>query len=163
MHVLKAPVNDLILRFDDGEPVPVEQGIAMRRYYERITAESATGQAVVILAGFGSSVDGRATASVNVTTNIAPGNALDDGGDVTVPDDEVTQLLAADPDRLYINVDLPSDAPGPIRVGSASVDGTKGRRIEPGMSVPIATTAALYAYQDNGEAVTVSVSAVKES
>lgn len=162
-HVYKAPVADLIVRFDDGEPVPVEQGVGFRRYYKRITLESATGQVVIVYAGFGSVADGRASVTgLTLNTQIAPGNTFDDGGDVAVPDSAATLLIAADPDRLYANIDVPSDAAGAIRVGTVGVALTSGRRIEPGTSVPIATTAALYAYHENGVDVTVSVSAVKE-
>lgn len=161
-HVKSAPVDDLIVRFDDGEPVPLTAGMGLRRFYSKVTLESPTGQAVVAFAGFGSVTDARATANVSVTTNIAPGNTLDDGGDVDVPDSSVTLLAAADPDRLYLNVDVPSDAAGPVRVGTGTVGAASGRRIEPGTSVPIATTAAVYAYHENGADVTVSVSAVRE-
>lgn len=161
-HVETAPVNDLIARFDDGEPIPAKQGVGFRRYYDKVTLESATGQTVVVYGGFGSVADGRASANVSVTTNIAPGNTLDDGGDVSVPDSSVTQLLAADPDRLYATIDVPSDAAGPVRIGTASVGASSGRRVEPGTSIPIATTAAIYAYHENGTAVVLSVSAVKE-
>lgn len=162
-HVYAAPVADLVVRFDDGEPNPMEQGVGIRRYYDRITLESATGQTVDVRCGFGTVQDGRAAVTgLTLNTQIAPGNTFDDGGDVSVPDSAVTQLCAADPDRLYANIDVPSDAVGAVRVGTATVDLTKGRRIEPGMSVPIASTAALYAYHENGAAVVVSVSAVKE-
>jgi hypothetical protein len=81
---------------------------------------------------------------------------------VSVPDSAVTELMAADPDRLYATIDVPSDAAGPVRVGTSGVGATSGRRIEPGTSVPIATTAALYAYHENGTPVVVSASAVKQ-
>ncbi len=81
---------------------------------------------------------------------------------MAVPNAATTLLLAAAPTRLYALITLPSDAVGPIRVGTAAVDGTHGTLIEPGMSVPIATTAALYAYQANGSAVTVVCASVRE-
>jgi hypothetical protein len=161
-HVSESAPNDLIVRFDDGEPVPVAAGLGFRRYYNKLTLESATGGAVLVFAGFGSVADARATANVNATVNVSPGNTFDDGGDVDVPDSAVTQLCAADPDRLYATVMVPSDAAGAIRVGTNAVGITSGQRIEPGMSVPVATTSALYAYHENGVTVTVSVSAVKE-
>lgn len=160
-HVDTAPVNDLIARFDDGEPVPVKAGMGFRRYYDKVTLESATGQAVIVFGGFGSVADSRATANVNVSSTVAPGNTMDDGGDVSVPDSSVTQLCAADADRLYANIDVPSDAAGPVRVGTSGVTLASGRRIEPGTGVPVATTSALYAYHENGVAVVVAVSAVR--
>jgi hypothetical protein len=161
-HVLSAPVNDLIIRFDDGEPIPAPQGVGARRYYEKVTVSSATGQDIVVLAGFGSVTDGRSTANVNVAATVEPGNTFDNGGDVSVPNASATQLVAADVTRLYALVSLPSDAAGSVRVGSAAVGLASGTLLEPGMSVPIATTAALYAYHENGVAVNVVVASVRE-
>ncbi len=162
-HVYTAPVDDLVVRFDDGEPVVIAQGVGLARNYDKITLESATGQSVVVYAGFGGVTDGRASVTgLTLNTQIAPGNTVDDGGDVAVPDGAATQLIAADPDRLYVTVDVPSDAAGPVRVGTAGVDLTSGRRLEPGVSAPFATTAALYAYHENGVDVTLSVAAIKD-
>lgn len=162
-HVFQSAVSDLEASFDGDAPTPVAEGVGFRRYYNEIELRSATGGAVVVYAGHGSVGDGRATVTgLTLNTQIAPGNTFDNGGDVSVPDSSVELLIAADPDRLYAKIALPSDAIGPIRIGTSAVDANSGDLVEPGMSVPVATTAALYAYQTNGAPVTVVVSAVRE-
>lgn len=161
-HVVSAPVADLYVRFDGGEAVPAPQGLGMEHEYSSFELESATGQAVVVLVGYGRVEDGRSTATVNVTANVAPGNTFDDGGDVAVPDSAATLIRAADSDTLYVTVTNPSGSAGPVRVGTAGVDISKGQLIEPGVSAPIACTAALYAYHENGSDVTLSVAAVQQ-
>lgn len=161
-HTLDAAMSDLFVRFDNGKAVPAREAVGMEVYYSKFELVSATGGAVVVLVGFGTVTDGRATVNANLTTNVSPGNTFSNGGDVLVPDSAATQLLALDADRLYASIMVPSDAPGPVRVGTAAVGAANGQLIEPGMSVPIATTAALYAYHENGADTTVVCSAVRQ-
>jgi len=163
VHVLTAPVDDLVVRFDNGEPVPMYKGLGFRRYYSEIELESATGQAVVVLVGFGSVADARAAANVNVTTNIAPGNTIDDGGDVECTHAAATQLLVADPDRLYALIANPSSNTLTMRIGTSAVAAASGTPLEPGTILPYPTTAAIYAYNaDAAVDETLSASSIKE-
>jgi len=160
-HVLTAPVNDLYASFDDGVGVPVFQGVGFRRYYESVRLSSATGQTITVLVGFGSVQDGRSTANVNVTANITPGATLSDGGDVACGATATTQLLAADVNRLYANITNPSTNTVTVRVGTATVGAANGTPLEPGQTLPMATTAAIYAYNPSAGAVTISAASVK--
>lgn len=163
-HVQVAPVADLVTRFDDGEPVLLEQGMGVRRYYQRVELESATGQTVRVLVGFGSVVDGRASVTgLTLNTQIAPGNTVDNGGDVEVASETAEELLAADATRLYALVKNPSTNAITVRIGNATVDATSGVPLEPGETLPLATTAAIYAYNpDPDDPVTISASSVQE-
>jgi hypothetical protein len=160
-HVLTAPVADLVARFDDGEPVPVYAGLGFRRYYQSMQLESATGQSVVVLAGFGSVADARATANVNVDATIEPGNTGDDGGDVACGAGAATQLLAADVDRRYSIIMNPSSNSVTVRIGTSAVAAATGIPLEPGTTLPYASTSAIYAWNPSGGAVTISAAAVK--
>lgn len=162
-HVLTAPVDDLEVRFDDGEPVPARESVGFRRYYRSIELSSATGQAVLCFVGFGSVSDGRASANVSTTVNISPGNTLNDGGDVVCPAVTATQLLAADPDRLYALLKNGSANTITVRIGTADVGAADGTPLEPGETLPLATTAAIYAYNPHAtDDVTISASSVAE-
>lgn len=161
-HQLTAPVADLTVRFDDGEKVPAYEGVGFRRYYRAVEFESATGQAIVALVGFGSVADGRATANVNSTVNISPGNTINDGGDVATDPTAVTQLLAADADRLYALIKNVSTNTVTVRIGTAAVDAINGVPLEPGETLPYPTTAAIYAYNPSGGAVTISAASIRE-
>ena len=160
-HVLSAPVDDLYVRFDEGEPVPVFKGLGFRRYYRDVTLYSATGQAVIVLVGFGSVADARAAANVNVSSTVQPGNTGDNGGDVSCPNGAATQLLAADSTRLYAFVTNPSTNTATVRIGTSAVGAATGIPLEPGCTLPYPSTSAIYAYNDSGGSVTISAAAVK--
>lgn len=162
IHIMTAPVQDLIVRFDDGEPVTMYEGMGFRRYYRSVTFESATGQTIVVLCGFGSVFDGRATANVNVTATVAAGNTLRKGADVSCASGAATLLLAADSARLDAYVMNPSTNTVTVRVGPSNVDASSGIPLEPGMCLPISTTAAVYAYQASGGAVTIAAASVAQ-
>jgi len=149
-HVLTAPVQDLQVRFDAGEAVPVYEGVGFRRYYREIELSSATGQSIVVYAGFGSVADGRATANVNVTATVAAGNTINNGGDVSCTHGVATQLLASDATRTYALIGNVSSNTITVRIGKSTVDATHGIALEPGETLSIATTAAIYAYNPDG-------------
>lgn len=160
-HVLTAPVNDLQARFDEDKQTPVYEGVGFRRYYDRIELESATGQTVVVLVGFGSVADGRASANVNVSATVEPGNTNDDGGDVACPAGGPTLLAAADPDRLYALIANPSANTESFRIGSGGVGATSGALLEPGTTLPYPSTAAIYAYNTGSTEESLSVASIK--
>lgn len=161
-HVLTAPVNDLRIRFDDSKQMDGFEGVGARVYYESVEVESATGQAIKILVGFGSVFDGRATSNVNVSATVAPGNTSDNGGDVSCLASAATQLLAADADRLYALIHNPSTNTLTMRIGSSAVAAATGIPLEPGTTLPYPSTGAVYAYNPHAStAETLSAAAVK--
>lgn len=145
-HVLRAPVNDLKVRFDEDRQTSAYEGVGFRRYYSRMELSSATGQAIEIMVGFGSVADARSTANVSVTANVAPGNTINDGGAVSCVHAAATQLLTADTTRLYAIIKNPSTNTLTMYIGTSAVNATKGVPVEPGETFPYAVTAAIYAY-----------------
>lgn len=156
-HVLTAPVEDLTARFDDDKSTPAYEGVGFRRYYEMVELESATGQAVVVLVGFGSVFDGRATANLNVNASNEPANVLDDPPVVTVTAGATVLLASANPQRKELRVAIASDEPGGIWLGAAAVGASEGGWLEPGMVDYIATESAVYARNAGASDVDVSV------
>lgn len=159
-HTLTAPVNDLFVRFDSGERVDAQQGVGFRRYYRDFTLASATGQTVVIFAGFGSVGDGRATANLNVTATQEPGNVLNNGGDVACANAAVTLLLAADVTRLEAVIVNPETNTATVRIGPVTVGAASGVPLAPGQTAVLATNAAIYARNDSGAPVTISATSI---
>lgn len=156
-----AGVTDLTARFDASEKTPLPAGLGFRRYYDEIELESATGGAFVVLGGFGSVQDARAVINATLNVTVSAGASLVDGGDVAVPSGAATLLLAADATRSYANIMNPSTNTVTLRIGTATVGAANGTPLEPGSTLPIATTAAIYAYQASGGAVTISAAAVR--
>lgn len=157
-----AGITDLTARFDQSEPVPLPQGLGFRRYYRTVELQSATGGAFVVLAGFGSVADARATLNAAITANIAPGNTLNNGADVATVSGAATLLLAADATRLYATVANLSTNTVTVRIGNVTVAAATGIPLEPGETLSIGTTAAVYAYQASGGPVTISAASVSE-
>lgn len=161
IQIKSAPVDDLYVRFDDGERILMSEGDGMRRYYQTVEFESATGQAITVWLGFGNATASRATANVNVASTVEPGNTGDNGGDVSCLAGAATQLLAADTDRVYAVIVNPSTNSVTLRIGTAAVDATSGIPLEPGQTLPYASTSAVFAWNPSGGAVTLSAAAVK--
>lgn len=162
VHILTAPVTDLKCRFDGGEQVPMYEGVGFRRYYREVEFESATGQSIVALLGFGSVADGRATANVNVTATVAAGNTINDGGDVSCLATARTQLLAADASRTYALLSNESGNSITVRIGSVAVTAATGIILEPGETLAYATTAAIYAYNNAASDVTINAASIRQ-
>ncbi len=160
-QVHECDASGVVISFDDVPSGRWFQGQGRRVHYTRVRIASITAQTVKLLLGFGHATDGRATANVNVTTAIEPGNVSDDGGDVPLPDGVVTELLPADADRLYALIKNPSTNSATIRVGSAAVTVASGVPVEPGETLPYASVGAIHAVQDSGVEITVSAAAVK--
>jgi hypothetical protein len=158
---ITAPVNDLTVRFDNSEKVPLPQGLGFRSYYGEIELESATGQAVVVLAGFGSVSDSRANVTATLNVNIAPGNTIDDGADVAVPSGVATVIKTVDLTRLHAIICNPSTNTASFRIGSSTVTAAKGILLEPGETLIYDMTGAIYAFQASGSAATISAAAVR--
>lgn len=154
-------VTDLTARFDQSEAVPLPAGLGFRRYYREVELQSATGGAFVVLAGFGSVSDARATANVSVLASLAAGTSLFDGGDVACTSGAATLLLALDATRSYAIISNPSTNTVTLRIGTSGVGAASGTPLEPGCTLPLSTTAAIYAYQASGGSVTIAASAVR--
>lgn len=134
------------IRVNDGKRGTWYEGQGRRVHYERVSIYSSIAQTVVLLLGFGHASDARATANVNVDATIAAGNTLDNGGDVSCTGGATTQLLAADTARKYALIKNVSTNTITVRVGGAAVGAATGTPLEPGETLPMATTAAIFAY-----------------
>lgn len=162
-HVLTAPITDLKARFDESKRVPVYEGVGFRRYYRQFELSSATGQTVTVLVGFGSVHDGRSNANVNVAATFQSGNTLNDGGDVSCTASAATQLLAQDTTRTVAYISNPSSNTQTMRIGTSAVAAATGMLLEPGVTLPLPTTAAIYAYNPHASLdETLSVAVVKQ-
>jgi hypothetical protein len=152
IHVHTAPESDLTVRFNDGEKVPMSQGLGFRRYYNQLEFESALGQPIIVLAGFGSVADARAT-------YIQPGNALDSGQVQTaIADGATSQVIAADASRLYVLVKNPTSNSVSIFIGESDMDDTQGVELEPGETIPIPSTSAIFGRNRTGSGASATVS-----
>jgi hypothetical protein len=157
-HVLTAPLGaGLWLRFDEGKSANYYEGVGLRTLYDRVEMMSLADQDVVVLLGFGSVFDARATANLNVNSTIEPSNILLDHPQVTVPAGASIVLVAAASSRKELRIALKSTEPGGLYIGSASVATGTGGWIEPGQFDYLSIEAALWAFNPGASNVVVTL------
>lgn len=108
-------------------------------------------------------VDAQATVE-NGTVHIVPGTTINDDVDKTVNAGAKVQLLAANPNRKSVLVQVISATRTDLRIGSYSVTAGRGvyvagSKSAPGV-MPIDSTGAIYAYNESGSLATLSVTEV---
>jgi hypothetical protein len=139
-------------RFTDQE---AGMGAKFVDEYDRVVFLSATTQTIVVVLGYGTFEDSRASINATINTTIAPSDTLDNTTDITVSTSAVL-LKAADANMKELLIHVPSDAANSIRVGNASVTSTSGLEVEPGMSLQLSIESAVYAIRDGSSDVVVS-------
>jgi len=152
------------VQMDTGPYTPMEAGNAIkleRGEFGRLTLKSAVAQTVVIVAGFGTMYDDQQAVTVNANATVAPGNTLDNGGDVSLAATATTSVRAADANQLAVIIKADIANTATIRVGTTAVGAAQGYPLEPGESVTIATTAAIAAYNPDAAAQNVHVLPVR--
>jgi hypothetical protein len=120
----------------------------------KITVKSLIAQSILIGAGRGETDDGE-TLNVNVTATVTPGNTIGAGGDVALPagvGGATTLVSAADATALTVLLKADIANTETIRVGGAGVGAAGGYPLEPGESVSLSTTAAIWAYNPSAVA-----------
>ena len=129
--------------------------------FGRIVVRSEIAQTVRLVISDLPQDEGRDDVAVTTTASITPGNTFEGVADVPLAAAAATLIIAADATRLGVIIKNPSSNTASVRVGGlASVGVAQGTELDPGESIPVATTAAVYGYSVPGE--TVSVSVVRE-
>jgi D-lyxose ketol-isomerase len=105
--------------------------------------------------------DNRANLTATLTIGLSPANTFNDGGDVATASGAATVLLAADATRKTAVICNPSTNVATVRVGTSTVNAAKGIPLEPGESISLDCTCALYGFQASGGAVTVSAASIQ--
>ncbi len=161
-QVQESDASGCIISFDQSPSGRWYEGQGRRVYYEKVSVFSDTSQTVKLLLGFGHATDARAVVNASVTTNIAPGNTLTPLEDVSCVAGAATSIAAADTDRLGVIIHNPSDNTHTLRIGDAGVTATKGVALEPGETLPIASTAQIFAWNTGASDQSVSLLSVRE-
>lgn len=147
----------------------MEQGLGFElvegQSFSELVITSASGQSVVIAAGFGKIHDSRTsiTGTINATVTVA--NVIDAIADVSVDSASTPKLLiAADSDRKSVDISILASAAVGIRLGEQTMGANEGFYLPPGGAISIPTEAAVYALLDSGTtAVTAFITAHKRT
>lgn len=151
----------------DGQPrATLEGGIAFKglETWERTVIVNSSGSTntVEIILGVGDYQDNRLSVSTTLTTRDASADVLTTGAAISAPNAATTALAAANPLRktaLIINTGGATVYVG----GNAGATAAQGVPVLAGQSLTLDTKAALYARNDSGGALAVSVTELEFS
>lgn len=148
----------IVLQFDQGVTISRQQSMGgPANYVDSVTVTSPIDQTVVLSLGTTNGMvpyDSRGDFSadtINVSQRIA--NTITPLPDVSVPAGAAASLVGADATAVDVIIALPSTESGPVRIGDSTVDGTHGFLLEPGSTLVVSGTPAIYAYNPNALAI----------
>jgi hypothetical protein len=152
--------SDIKLGIGDNPPQDFEKGLSYKMppgtFYDlfRIKNGGGTDATITIAYGFGEFSDGRLVVTGGVA--ISSPTAFVSAADQSVPSGAATLICAANANRRQAIIQN-LDGSNSIRVGDASVTATRGTLVAAGATFVLDVSAALYAYQASGGAVSVAV------
>ena len=163
IHVQEVSVPGLavLIAADDGKAIKRFQGQGNRLVYSRLTVSVAAACTVTIQAGYGYATDSRASFEGDITAPIQPAVTNVPLDDVSVSANAQALLEGATSNRLELVVGVPSTQSNGVRIGDSTVAAGKGTLVEPGQIVTIASSAALYAYNEGDQAVAVTLTSLR--
>lgn len=154
LRVLDTPSAEVFISIDAGSELQrgAGQAINVPDGFSRFMVRSTVAQTVRVTVSDVPQDDARSNVALNVSASVAPGDDLDNGGDVSVPATSSAQVIAASATRLAVIITNPEGNAAPVRVGKSGVGAASGIPLEPGDSVTLATTAAVHVYNTHSSA-----------
>lgn len=101
-------------------------------------------------------VEVTAQPAINVTASVATANTIQSPLDVPLTAATATVISAANAARKELMIKNASSNATSVRIGSATVDVNKGLELEPGESIVLTTTAAVWGYSVPGQSVSLT-------
>jgi len=154
---LNSATYAISVAFDGGAYIPLASGAKIGEVYEAyFTLLSTTTQEVTIVYGDGEYDPGTAAVIGSVTVVQEISDVLTDVTEVSVPATTTSQIMAANADRKEAIIQVASTEGSLVRIGTSGVGAANGLLCEQGVSMVLATSAAIYAYNPSGSAVVVN-------
>lgn len=152
--------GDVYLKLDDVS-TELKRGVKSQvssEGFSAVVVRSAIAQTIRLCISDQPQDEGRDDVAVTTSASIVPGNTFEGSADVALAAATATQIIGADATRLGVLIKNPSSNTASVRIGgAATVGAAQGIELEPGESIPVATTAAVWGYSVPGESVSVSV------
>lgn len=123
-----------------------------------IKNEGASPVTITLLIGYGFYELGGVAITGGVS--LAPDTGFEGLDDVSVPATSAQLLDAANTSRRALFVTNPSTNASQVRIGGASVGATKGVWLDAGATICVTGTAAVWAYNPSGAALTLTLSEI---
>lgn len=146
----------ILLSFDDGPFVSRVEGDGNRVQYSKITVNASAATTLTLQVGFGYAVKASGTVNANVTAQVSPAAHNPGLAQVGVAPGTQELILAANANGLGAVFKLPSTAANGLWIGDNTAANGTGYYLEPGDSIPVYTTAAVYAFNAGATAVDIT-------
>lgn len=127
--------------------------------FAKVGITSATNQTITVAISRQPIQYDRLTGSISST--IASGTTLDSVADVSVNATTTTQVAAANANQKSVTIKNLSNNTAAFRIGDIGAGAANGHELNPGESITIETTAAVYGYNSHSGAQSVSVVSVQ--
>lgn len=149
------------ISFDNGPRSAMEAGLTLRTQddFQRVEIINTTGSVLTVKVGLGRGDvrDSRLTLSGSIQADIVAPDVLTTGAPVAAANAAVTLLAAADANRREVLAVVDLSAGGAVYIGGdAAAAAGEGLPVQPGQSLTLTTSAAVYVRNDTGAAVNVS-------
>lgn len=151
--------TDIKLGIGDNPPQDFEKGLSYKMppgtFYDlfRIKNGGASAATITIAYGFGEFSDGRLVVTGGVA--ISSPSVFTTAADQSITTATATEIIAANPDRKQAVVQN-LDAGTAIRVGDSNVGATRGILVDPGGTLVLDLTAAVWVYHAKGSNLSVA-------
>ena len=163
IRVLSAPTQ--------GVTITTRPGVALTRYagqgidvgpggFKSFDIALPVAGAVTFTVSDTEQADNQTAVNATVSATISPAATLAQPGDVSCAAGAITELYAGGAATLTVLVrssDTNTYAEGTVRIGTAGVGAASGIELNPGDSIALDTTAAVYAWNAGGVAIDLQV------
>mgnify|MGYP000152491781 CR=1 FL=1 len=155
-----------VMSMDNAPRVDFEQGLTLRTVegFTRVEVKNESAETLTVKLGFGKGdiQDSRLTLGGTVQTQEKSPDTFTTGAQVSAADGAATALVAANADRA--EVVIANDGAGKVYIaGDVGAGAAEGIPVDAGGVLVLTTSAALWARNDSGGAVAVSVAEVERA
>lgn len=158
LRVLSAPSAAVFLTIGGSELQRAQgQSINDPEGLGRIRVRSTVAQTVRINVSQVRQDDNAQELTANVTATVAAADTLTSTPDVSVLGTTTAQVIAGRADRLSVTIKNLNGNASLIRVGDSLVGAARGHELMPGESITLNNTAAVYVYNSDAGAQSVSI------
>lgn len=143
-----------------GQQITLDAGVVVQvQPFDRVEIiNGSTIQDVQVYTGSGDYFDGRSNISATISATLAPATTFAAEADAAIAGGASVNISAADTDKRQVFISNPETNTMTFRIGDSTVDATKGFILEPGGSMIIDTSAAIYAHNTGATSETLGVS-----
>jgi len=152
--------SPITAHFNSGAEVRRGAGEGVPVLYENVMLTSDVDQTVVVSLGYtlgATPVNSRPIQTGDIIVEAKIASVVNDLDDKVCPPGVPTMIAAASANRTELNIQIPFDAGDGIRIGSASVDSTRGLKAYAGDIVVYANRGPIYLFNGSTAAITVSL------